>query len=297
MKAAAIGVDIGGTFTDIIVATQDGGLHRAKVLSSPPDFGRAVLEGLTGLARSAGLDLGAAVTLVHGTTVATNAILEGRGARTGLVTTRGFRDVLELGRMRRPSLYDLFWEKPEPLVPRRLRLELDQRIAADGDVEREPSDDELQAVAERFRDAGVNSARGVPAQLLPQPRRGTAHRRAPLRARRRQLRHGVRGHHAGDPRVRTQQHRGRQRLCAPGHGSLRRGARNRTRGRRRHRPAAHHAVGRRPRDQPARTDASRPADRVRARRRRDRGAGAHRAGSTCPTPSPSTWAARPRRPR
>ena len=157
MKAAAIGVDIGGTFTDIIVAAQDGGLHRAKVLSSPPDFGRAVLEGLTGLARSAGLDLGAAVTLVHGTTVATNAILEGRGARTGLVTTQGFRDVLELGRMRRPSLYDLFWEKPEPLVPRRLRLELDQRIAADGEVEREPGDDELQAVAERFRDAGVNS--------------------------------------------------------------------------------------------------------------------------------------------
>ena len=157
MKAAAIGVDIGGTFTDIIVAAQEGGLHRAKVLSSPPDFGRAVLEGLTGLAGSAGLDLGAAVTLVHGTTVATNAILEGRGARTGLVTTRGFRDVLELGRMRRPSLYDLFWEKPDPLVPRRLRLELDQRIAADGDVEREPSEDELQAVAERFRDAGVNS--------------------------------------------------------------------------------------------------------------------------------------------
>jgi len=157
MKAAAIGVDIGGTFTDIIVAAQDGGLHRAKVLSSPPDFGRAVLAGLEDLAAAAGIDLGTAVTLVHGTTVATNAILEGRGARTGLVTTRGFRDVLELGRMRRPSLYDLFWEKPEPLVPRRLRLELDQRIAPDGQVERTPSDVELAAIAEQLRRAGVDS--------------------------------------------------------------------------------------------------------------------------------------------
>ncbi len=157
MKAAAIGVDIGGTFTDIIVAAQDGGQHRAKVLSSPPDFGHAVLSGLTQLAATAGLELGSAVTLVHGTTVATNAILEGRGARTGLVTTQGFRDVLELGRMRRPSLYDLFWEKPEPLVPRRLRLELNQRIAADGTVERAPSDDDLQAVAERLRHERVDS--------------------------------------------------------------------------------------------------------------------------------------------
>ncbi len=158
MKAAtAIGVDIGGTFTDIIVAANDGGLHRAKVLSSPPDFGRAVLAGLADLAAAAGLDLGTAVTLVHGTTVATNAILEGRGARTGLVTTQGFRDVLELGRMRRPSLYDLFWDKPEPLVPRRLRLELDQRIGPDGSVERAPSDAELQAVVEQLRREGVDS--------------------------------------------------------------------------------------------------------------------------------------------
>jgi N-methylhydantoinase A len=157
MNAAAIGVDIGGTFTDIIVAAEDGGLHRAKVLSSPPDFGRAVLDGLARLAETSGLDLGTAVTLVHGTTVATNAILEGRGARTALVTTRGFRDVLELGRMRRPSLYDLFWDKPAPLVPRRLRLELDQRIAPDGDVELEPTDEEIEAVAARLRDEGVDS--------------------------------------------------------------------------------------------------------------------------------------------
>jgi N-methylhydantoinase A len=157
MNAAAIGVDIGGTFTDVIVAAEDGGLHRAKVLSSPPDFGQAVLDGLARLAETSGLDLGTAVTLVHGTTVATNAILEGRGARTALVTTRGFRDVLELGRMRRPSLYDLFWDKPEPLVPRRLRLELDQRIAPDGEIERAPTEEDLEAVAEQLRGEGIDS--------------------------------------------------------------------------------------------------------------------------------------------
>jgi N-methylhydantoinase A len=157
MKATAIGVDIGGTFTDVIVAAEDGGLHRAKVLSSPPDFGRAVLDGLARLADASGLDRGAATTLVHGTTVATNAILEGRGARTAFVTTRGFRDVLELGRMRRPSLYDLFWDKPEPLVPRRLRLELDQRITSDGEVEHTPTDEELEAIAERLRGEGIDS--------------------------------------------------------------------------------------------------------------------------------------------
>lgn len=156
-QIAHVAVDIGGTFTDIVVTARDGAVHRAKTLSTPPDFERAVIEGLAGLARDQGLDLGTCATVAHGTTVATNAILEGRGACTAVVTTKGFRDVLELGRMRRPSLYDVFWEKPVPLVPRRRRLELDHRIAADGSVERAGTPEDLAAVAEELRRMDVES--------------------------------------------------------------------------------------------------------------------------------------------
>ena len=150
-----IGVDIGGTFTDIVLRLPDGALRVSKVSSTPDDPGRAVVTGLAALLQAAGVPPGDVVEIVHGTTVASNTILQKTGGVTGLITTRGFRDVLEIGRVRTPDLYDLTWEKPAPLVPRRLRLEVDERIAADGSVVRPLDEAAVVAAAERLAAAGV----------------------------------------------------------------------------------------------------------------------------------------------
>ncbi len=147
-----IGVDVGGTFTDVILQHGDGAAEIRKLLSTPPNYDAAVVEAVAGLAE------GTRVTgVVHGTTVATNAVLERRGALTALVTTEGFRDVLELRRLRIPRMYEPFWRKPDPLVPRRLRFEVGERMAADGTVLRPLDDGEARAVAARLREAGVGS--------------------------------------------------------------------------------------------------------------------------------------------
>jgi len=152
-----VGADIGGTFTDLVLQTFDGRLYTKKILSTPDDYSRAIGEGLEALFAELRLSGGSVSEVLHGTTVATNAILERRGARTGLVTTRGFRDVLELGRMRRPTLYDVFWEKPEPLVERGLRLEVEERVDAVGKEIVPVRNDDVRAAARRFVAAGVES--------------------------------------------------------------------------------------------------------------------------------------------
>ncbi len=114
-----VGIDIGGTFSDLVVLAADGRVGTLKVSSAPEGLITAIVDGLRALLRQAALAPADAEAVVHGTTVATNAILEYRGARTGLITTRGFRDVLEIRRLRVGRLYDLAWEKPAPLVPRR----------------------------------------------------------------------------------------------------------------------------------------------------------------------------------
>src|SRR5689334_9707224 len=108
----SIGVDIGGTFTDLILVAADGKVYSGKLVSTPPDYERGIVEGLGQLLARHGLDPADCRSIVHGTTVATNAIIERKGAVTGLLTTRGFRDVLELRRIRIPKQYDLAWEKP-----------------------------------------------------------------------------------------------------------------------------------------------------------------------------------------
>jgi N-methylhydantoinase A len=153
--ALRVGVDIGGTFTDIVLRLPDGTLRVGKVSSTPDDPGLAVVQGLAALLRAAGVAPGAVTEIVHGTTVASNTILQKTGAVTGLLTTRGFRDVLEIGRVRTPDLYDLTWEKPTPLVPRRLRLEVDERIAADGSVVRPLDEAGVVQAAERLVQAGA----------------------------------------------------------------------------------------------------------------------------------------------
>ena len=129
-----VGIDIGGTFTDLILVGSDGAIHTKKVLSTPDDYGRGVVAGLQAALDELGIAAGAVERLVHATTVATNTILEGKGAPTALITTRGFRDVLEMRRLRIPEMYTLNYAKPDPLVPRRLRLEVDERMGPRGAV-------------------------------------------------------------------------------------------------------------------------------------------------------------------
>jgi N-methylhydantoinase A len=128
---ARLGIDIGGTFTDLVLVESDGTILTHKVLSTPNDFGQAIVSGVRELLGRADARIG---EVVHGTTICSNAILEGKGACTGLITTRGFRDALEIGRMRYPRLYDLTWSKPPPLVARRRRREVVERLDRDGEV-------------------------------------------------------------------------------------------------------------------------------------------------------------------
>ncbi|MBA2965036.1 MULTISPECIES: hydantoinase/oxoprolinase family protein [Ramlibacter] len=147
-----IGSDIGGTFTDVVTATADGRFVVTKVPSTPPDFAAGLVNGVEqGIATAAG-KAGDVQEVLHACTVATNAILEHRGARTGLLTTRGFRDVLELRRIRVPRLYDPQYERPEPLVPRELRFELDERMAGDGSVLVALTESEIQRAVTLCRD-------------------------------------------------------------------------------------------------------------------------------------------------
>src|SRR5437660_12027075 len=131
-----VGVDIGGTFTDIVVLGSDGAIHTKKVSSSADDYARALVDGLEEALREANLTGGQIEEIRHGTTVASNAIVEHKGAKVGLITTKGFRDVLEIRTLRAPRLYDIAWEKPPPLVERYLRRVVDERIDTKGHVER-----------------------------------------------------------------------------------------------------------------------------------------------------------------
>jgi N-methylhydantoinase A len=149
-----LGIDIGGTFTDVVAVGGDGAVWRLKIPSTPDDFGRAIAEALEAWAAAGG---GPVAEIVHGTTVATNAILERKGARTALITTRGFRDVLEIGRLRTPRLYDLTWEKPRPLVPRRLRFEVEERLDAAGAVVRPLDREQARCVLRQLLTEGVAS--------------------------------------------------------------------------------------------------------------------------------------------
>ena len=134
MTRYRIGVDIGGTFTDIVLLGADGTVYTKKISSSVDNYAHAIVDGLTELFSETAVDGASMDEIRHGTTVASNAILEHKGARTGLITTKGFRDVLEIRTLRMPRLYDLTWTKPAPLVDRYLRQVVDERIDAQGKV-------------------------------------------------------------------------------------------------------------------------------------------------------------------
>ena len=156
-KRYRVGVDIGGTFTDIVLLGDDGVFYTKKTPSTPTDYSDGIINGLFEVLCEHNISPKQIDDVVHATTVATNAILENKGAKTGLITTAGFRDVLEFRRIRIPVMYDLTWEKPKALVPRRLRLEVSERLAPDGSVWRALDDQSVREAAERLSQAKVES--------------------------------------------------------------------------------------------------------------------------------------------
>src|SRR5262249_49990762 len=164
-----IAADIGGTFTDIALLTQDGRLSSAKLLSTPANYADAVIDGVVSLIQRQGLGIQNIVEGFHGSTIATNAILERKSAPTALVTTHGSRDVLELRRVRVPRLYTPLWRKPLPLVPRHLRFEAMERIGADGSIVRPLEEPSLDEVIASLREARVEAVAVCLINAFPNP--------------------------------------------------------------------------------------------------------------------------------
>ena len=148
-----IAVDIGGTFTDLVAADDAGKVFRSKALTTPDNLARGIEDCL----RGAGIDVAGAEFFVHGSTVTINAVLERKGARTGLITTKGFRDVYEIGRGNRPEGYNLFFKRPVPLVPRDLRLEVDERLYASGEALKTLDEESARQAIAALKAAGVES--------------------------------------------------------------------------------------------------------------------------------------------
>ncbi len=146
-----IGIDTGGTFTDFVVQHDGGALESFKLRSRPEAPHEVILEGLCRIGAAADCEI------LHGSTVATNAFLERKGARTAFVTTAGFEDLLEIGRQCREKLYDLTPGPKRLLVPRRLCFGVRERMLAEGRAERKPSAEELEALRRKLEKAGVES--------------------------------------------------------------------------------------------------------------------------------------------
>ena len=142
-----VGCDTGGTFTDVFALSGSGEARVAKVPSTPPRFDVGVVEGVQAL----GLEPGDVDTLFHGTTVTTNAVITKTGAPSALISTRGFRDVLEIRRANREELYDILWDPPAPLIPRRHRLEVPERVNYAGQIVIPLDEDAVRDVARKIR--------------------------------------------------------------------------------------------------------------------------------------------------
>ena len=171
MPGYSLGIDIGGTFTDLVVYDHDGAVQvNRKVLTTHDDPARAVATGVAALFHEGAIDPARITRVVHATTLFTNALIERQGAPTGLITTAGFADTLEIGRERKFDLYDLNIEKPLPLVPRHLRLEVAERVRADGSVMVKLDARQVQARAQQLVDAGVTSIAVVFLHAYANPR-------------------------------------------------------------------------------------------------------------------------------
>src|SRR5271154_6642659 len=151
-----LAVDIGGTFTDPVLALPDRTVS-LKLLTPPNAPDQAVIEGTRQILAETGVAASALDLVIHGTTLATNALIERKGARTALITTQGFRDSLEIAYEHRFEQYDLYMERPEPLVSRDLRLEVPERLAADGAVLLELDEAALQRLVPILRERDIES--------------------------------------------------------------------------------------------------------------------------------------------
>ncbi len=149
-----IGIDIGGTFTDLVCINSGGQVRTHKTASTPHDYGAGIVEGLRALIDDDGTGV---AEVLHGTTVGSNTVLEAKGARTALITTKGFRDILEIRDLRMPVLYDLHWTKPRALVERRLRLEVTEKLRPDGSVATPLDPSSVDAAIAVLRDEAVQS--------------------------------------------------------------------------------------------------------------------------------------------
>ena len=157
-KRIRIGVDVGGTFTDFVLVDEHRDMiFTGKQLTTPTDPSKAICEGVARIAREAGIEMSDLDGIVHGTTLVTNAVIERNGAKVGLITTKGFRDVLEVGHEMRYDLYDLFLEKPEPLVPRSLRLTVNERIGSEGEILVNLDEEELKTASDELVAGGVDA--------------------------------------------------------------------------------------------------------------------------------------------
>src|SRR5277367_2082366 len=153
-----VGVDYGGTFTDVCLFDEDTGRGEVwKVASTPDDPSRGIVQGFRESVSRVDCPAADVGYFGHGTTVATNALIQHRGVKTGLITTEGFRDLLEIGRQKRPDLYDLQADKPPVLVSRDLRLEVPERVRHDGSVEVPLDEAAFRTAVRRLRDAGVEA--------------------------------------------------------------------------------------------------------------------------------------------
>ncbi len=150
-----VAFDIGGTFTDVVIAAADGRLLTYKILTLPDsvgaDVGRCIADAESRQSDSI------ITSLVHGTTIASNAVLEEQGAETGLITTKGFRDELEIRRLGRPGVYNVFWQRTPPLIPRRRRIEVSERMTVQGEVETPLNEEEVRQAIHTLKRQGVES--------------------------------------------------------------------------------------------------------------------------------------------
>jgi N-methylhydantoinase A len=157
-KRYRAGIDIGGTFTDLVlIEDETGRLAVGKVLSTPEDPSEAVEEGLIELLGQEGLEAGRLGTVIHGTTLVTNALIERKGAVTALLTTEGFRDAVAIGTEHRYDMYDVFIEKPDPLVPRSLRYGVRERVLDDGSVMLDLDEEQILTIVAELRERGVRA--------------------------------------------------------------------------------------------------------------------------------------------
>ncbi|MBW8012395.1 MAG: hydantoinase/oxoprolinase family protein [Chloroflexi bacterium] len=155
-----LGIDVGGTFTDLVlIDDKTGNIHFTKTLTTPKDLAQGVMNGIEKILKISNSSSDDLEYIAHGTTIGTNALIERKGAKVGLITTAGFRDILEIARIERPDagLYDIFVDLPEPLVPRYLRLEAEERIGADGEIVKPLDDNSVINTVEKFKKEGVEA--------------------------------------------------------------------------------------------------------------------------------------------